>query len=136
MVKYINFLMGDVKRQSIFDQVLKRSSLEEMFQPQIAIDPGSVVEPEGQNRKDAMGLTFFIEDNFGQHFIGHSGSQNGFISHFYIRPDTRTAYIIAFNTHAMATDKDSSQDTRRLDREIKDHLFQRIFPLFVPRQGT
>ena len=136
MVKYINFLMGDVKRQPIFDQVLKPSSLEEMFQPQIAIDPGSVIEPEGQNRKDAMALTFFIEDNFGQHFIGHSGSQNGFISHFYIRPDTRTAYIIAFNTHAMSTDKDSSQDTRRLDREIKDHLFQRIFPLFVPRQGT
>ena len=136
MVKYLNFLTGDVKRQPIFDQVLKRSSLEEMFQPQIAIDPGSVVEPEGQNRKDAMGLTFFIEDNFGQHFIGHSGSQNGFISHFYISPDTRTAYIIAFNTHAMPTDKDSSQDTRRLDREIKDHLFQRIFPLLVPRQGT
>jgi len=136
MVKYINFLMGDVKRQSIFDQVLKRSSLEEMFQPQIAIDPGAVIEPEGQNRKDAMALTFFIEDNFGQRFIGHSGSQNGFISHFYIRPDTRTAYIIAFNTHAMPTDKDSSQDTRRLDREIKDHLFQTIFPLFVPRQGT
>jgi CubicO group peptidase (beta-lactamase class C family) len=136
MVKYINFLTGDVKRQPIFDEVLKRSSLEEMFQPQIAIDPGAVIEPEGQNRKDAMALTFFIEDNFGQHFIGHSGSQNGFISHFYIRPDTRTAYIVAFNTHAMPTDKDSSQDTRRLDREIKDHLFQRIFPLFVLRQGT
>ena len=83
-----------------------------------------------------MGLTFFIEDNFDQRFIGHSGSQNGFISHFYIRPDTRTAYIIAFNTHAMPTEKDSSRDTRRLDREIKDHLFQIIFPLFVPRQGT
>jgi CubicO group peptidase (beta-lactamase class C family) len=136
MVKYINFLTGDDKRQAIYDQVLKRSSLEEMFQPQIAIDPGSLVESGGQNRKDAMGLTFFIEDNFGQRFIGHSGSQNGFISHFYIRPNTRTAYVIAFNTHAMPTEKDSSQDTRRLDREIKDHLFQKIFPLFVPRQGT
>jgi CubicO group peptidase (beta-lactamase class C family) len=136
MVKYIDFLMGDVKRQPIYDQVLKRSSLEEMFQPQIAIDPGQIAEPEGQSRKDNMGLTFFIEDNFGQHFIGHSGSQNGFISHFYIRPDTRTAYIIAFNTHAMPTEKDSSQDTRRLDREVKDYLFQIIFPLFVPRQGT
>ena len=83
-----------------------------------------------------MGLTFFVEDNFGQHFIGHSGSQNGFISHFYIRPDTRMAYIIAFNTHAMSTEKDSSQDTRRLDREIKDYLFQKIIPLFVLRQGT
>jgi hypothetical protein len=107
-----------------------------MFQPQIAIDPGALQESEGKDRKDSMGLTFFIEDNFGQRFIGHSGSQNGFISHFYIRPDTRTAYIIAFNTHAMPTEKDSSRDTRRLDREIKDHLFQIIFPLFVPKQGT
>ncbi|HEY9435391.1 MAG TPA: serine hydrolase domain-containing protein [Blastocatellia bacterium] len=136
MVRYIGFLMGNDKKQDDYDLVLKRSSLEEMFQPQIAIDPGALQESEGKDRKDSMGLTFFIEDNFGQRFIGHSGSQNGFISHFYIRPDTRTAYIIAFNTHAMPTEKDSSRDTRRLDREIKDHLFQIIFPLFVPRQGT
>ncbi len=136
MVKYISFLTGDVRKQAIYDQVLKRASLEEMFQSQINIEPGAIVQPEGQNRKDAMGLTFFIEDNFGQRFIGHSGSQNGFISHFYLRPDTRTAYVIAFNTHAMPTEKDSSQDTRKLDREIKDYLFQKIFPLFTPKQGT
>lgn len=131
MVKYLNFLMGDVRRQSTYDQIVKRSSLEEMFQPQISAIPEAIQNPEGQNRKDAMGLTFFIEDNFGQHFIGHSGGQNGFISHFYLRPDTRTVYIIAFNTDATATEKDSSQDTRRLDREIKDYLFQNVFPLFV-----
>jgi CubicO group peptidase (beta-lactamase class C family) len=136
MVKYLTFLMGDLRRQAIYDQVLKRSSLEEMFQPQIAIESSAMVQPDGQNRKDSMGLTFFIEDNFGQHFIGHSGGQNGFISHFYIRPDTRTAYIIAFNTHATPTEKDSSRDTRRLDREIKDYLFQKIFPLFAARQGS
>jgi hypothetical protein len=136
MVRYIGFLMGDDKEDDDYDLVLKRSSLEEMFKPQIGIDPGTLIESEGQDRKDAMGLTFFIEDNFGQRFIGHSGSQNGFISHFYVRPDTRTAYIISFNTHASATEKDSSRDTRRLDREIKDHLFQTIFPLFVLKQGT
>lgn len=134
MVKYITFLTGDVRRQAIYDQVLKRSSLEEMFQPQISIASSEMVEPQGQNRKDSMGLSFFIEDNYGQHFIGHSGSQNGFIAHFYLRPDTRTAYIIAFNTHATATEKDSSQDTRRLDREIKDYLFQNVFPLFAVKK--
>ena len=81
-----------------------------------------------------MGLSFFIEDNFGQHFIGHSGSQNGFISHFYFRPDTRLAYVIAFNTHATATEKAKEQDTRRLDREIKDYLFQNIFPIFTVKK--
>ncbi len=136
MVRYINFLMGDLKRQAIYDQVLKRLSLEEMFQPQISIEPSAITQPEGQNRKDAMGLTFFIEDNFGQHFIGHSGGQNGFISHFYLRPDTHTAYIVAFNTHATPTEKDSSQDTRKLDREIKDYLFQKIFPLFAAKPGN
>jgi CubicO group peptidase (beta-lactamase class C family) len=136
MVKYLNFLLGDARRQMSYDGVLKRSSLEEMFQPQINIVSSQMIEPQGQARKDWIGLTFFIEDNFGQHFIGHSGSQNGFISHFYLRPDTRTAYIIAFNTQATPTDKDSSQDTRRLDREIKDYLFQNVFPLFaVKRQA-
>lgn len=134
MVKYLTFLTGDLRRQAAFDQVLKRSSLEEMFQPQLNIAPTDIVESHGQSRKDAMGLSFFIEDNYGQHFIGHSGSQNGFISHFYIRPDLRLAYIIAFNTHATAGEKAPEQDTRRLDREIKDYLFQNIFPQFSPKK--
>lgn len=134
MVKYITFLTGDGRRQLTYDQILKRSSLEEMFQPQISIAASEMVEPQGQNRKDSMGLTFFIEDNFGQHFIGHSGSQNGFILHFYFRPDTHTAYVIAFNTHATMSEKDAGQDTRRLDREIKDYLFQNVFPLFAAKR--
>lgn len=80
-----------------------------------------------------MGLAYFIEDNFGQHFIGHSGTQNGFLSHFYLRSDARTAYIVAFNTHAIPkdTEADTGQNTRTLDREIKDHLFKKIFPLLA-----
>jgi CubicO group peptidase (beta-lactamase class C family) len=127
MVKYLNFLMGDAKKQAVYEQILKRTSLQEMWQPQVKIEPTAT---DGKDRKDWLGLTFFIEDNFGQHFIGHSGGQNGFISHFYLRPDTRTAYLVAFNTHALPTEKDSGHNTRVLDREIKDYLFQNIFPLF------
>ncbi len=131
MVKYINFLMGDARKQTVYDQILKRSSLQEMFQPQLTIDPGAIPEQTGQSRKDSIGLTFFIEENFGMRFIGHSGSQNGFLSHFYLRPETRTAYIVAYNTHANATERDPTQDTRKLDREIKEYLFQKVFPLFA-----
>jgi CubicO group peptidase (beta-lactamase class C family) len=130
MVKYINFLMGDPKRQDTYDQILKRASLNEMFQPQLSIEHGGVPEQSGQNRKDSIGLTFFLEENYGMRFIGHSGSQNGFMSHFYIRPESRTAYLIAFNTTATADEKDQTRDTRRLDREIKDYLFQKIFTIF------
>lgn len=129
MIKYLNLLMGsrDAKQQAIYDAVLKRSSLEEMWQPQVKIEPAT---KDGENRKDAMGLTYFIEGNFGQHFIGHSGGQNGFISHFYLRPDSRTAYIVAFNTHALVkeSEPDTGQNTRTLDREIKEYLFKRVFP--------
>jgi CubicO group peptidase (beta-lactamase class C family) len=132
MAKYLNFLIGsrDKQQQAIYDGVLKRASLEEMWQPQIKIEPEA---KDGEGRRDAMGLTYFIEDNFGQHFIGHSGSQNGFIAHFYLRPDTRTAYIVAFNTHAIPQEgePDTGQNTRLLDREIKDFLFKNIFPLLA-----
>ena len=125
MAKYLNFLMGDSRKQAVYDGILKRSSLEEMWKPFIAIEPQA---NDGENRQDKMGLSFFIEDNFGQHFIGHSGGQNGFISHFYLCPESRTAYIVAFNTHALPTEKDSGHNTRVLDREIKDYLFKNIFP--------
>jgi CubicO group peptidase (beta-lactamase class C family) len=127
MVKYLNFLMGDAKKQPVYEQVLKRASLEEMWKPQVRIEPAAT---DGKERKDWIGLTYFIEDNYGQHFIGHSGSQNGFISHFYLRPDNRTAYIVAFNTTAIPTEKDAGHNTRVLDREIKEYLFEKIFPLF------
>jgi len=126
MVKYLGFLLGDPRRQAGYDEVLKRSSLEEMWRPQVGL-PGS---PDGRNHKDAMGLTFFIEDNYDQHFIGHSGGQNGFITHFYLQPDSRAGYIIAFNTHAIPTEQNKLQDTRALDRELKEYLFERVFPLF------
>jgi CubicO group peptidase (beta-lactamase class C family) len=127
MAKYLNFLMGDAKKQAIYDGVLKRASLEEMWQPQIKIEPQIT---DGENRRDAMGLTYFIEDNFGQHFIGHSGSQNGFILHFYLNPDARAAYLVAFNTHAIPSQKDTSKNSREADRVIKEYLFKNIFPLF------
>lgn len=133
MVKYINFLMGDPRRQEAYDQVLKRASLLEMFQPQLPIEAGGIPQQEGQNRKDSIGLTFFVEENFGMKFIGHSGGQNGFISHFYLRPESRTAYVIAFNTQATPTEKQPAQDTWKLDREVKDYLFQKIFTLFAAK---
>mgnify|MGYP000967015919 CR=1 FL=1 len=130
MVKYLNFLLGDPSKQDVYDGVLKRASLEEMWQPQLPITPEAMVTPDGKNRKNQIGLCYFIEDNFGQHFIGHSGGQNGFISHFYVRPDNRTAYVVAYNTHAIPTEKDKAQDTRQLDHEVKEWLFERVFPLF------
>lgn len=126
MVKYINFLMGDPKKQEVYDGVLRRSSLEEMFRPQVNLPE----IPDRRYEKNSMGLTYFIEDIYDQHFIGHSGGQNAFITHFYLKPEARAAYLVAYNTHATPTEKNPNQSTRLLDRQIKEYLFQNIFSLF------
>jgi len=125
MIKYLNFLLGDPKRQADYEVVLKRSSLEEMFKPIIEI----LGQPaNGKGRKDHMGLLFFIEDNFDQHFIGHSGTQNGFRTHFFINPATHSGYIVAFNTWTYGTTVDPEATTHRLDEEVKNYLFEKVFP--------
>lgn len=129
MAKYLKFLIGDAQRQAEYDVILKRSSLEEMFAPVIEV----LDEPkDGQNRKDHMGRSFFVEDNFGQRFIGHSGHQNAFSSHLYYKPTTHSAYIVAYNTYRSGSPAEVGA-TDRLDRELKEYLFEKVFPLF-PKQ--
>ncbi len=134
MAKYLQFLIGsrEAKQQEIHAGILQRKSLEEMWQPQIKIDPP---QNEAITRQDAMGLGFFIEDNFGQHLVGHSGNQNGFLAHFYVRPDIRAAYVVAFNTHVIPTEgeRDTGQNTRALDSEIKSYLCKNIFPVLTKK---
>ena len=121
-MKYLDFLMGNPAKQAIYDGILKRSSLEEMFQPRIGIGPEDFEKAyAGENRKDSMGLTFFVEDNFGRRFIGHSGGQNAFVTHFYYQPEARAAYIVGYNT--------TGPKTKALDVRIKEYLFRNIFPL-------
>ncbi len=123
MTKYIEFLLGNTPQSTDGDLVLKRASLEEMFQPQLRIAAHDPSSANGPDEKDSMGLSFFIRDDHGRKFIGHSGSQNGFISHFYLQPESRKAYIVAFNTDA----EGKNQDTRRFDAELRDYLFEHFF---------
>lgn len=128
MVRYVNFLIGDLKRQTVYDEILKRSSLEEMWQP--VADSTEAERFHGQNYSEEIGLTYFLEKNYGTNFVGHSGGQNGFTTHFYYHPATRTAYLIAFNTWTVPTKENPNLRTSVLDRTIKEYLFQNIFPLF------
>jgi CubicO group peptidase (beta-lactamase class C family) len=137
--KYLNFLMGDSKKQAVYDGILKRSSLEEMFKPILPIDYGTQSTspaPEAEVPEDFSGLLFFIEKHFGRTYIGHSGGQNGFVTHFYYLPETRTSYAVAYNTLATAKD-DKAADaptTKKLDNAIRTYLFTKIFPLLAAKK--
>jgi CubicO group peptidase (beta-lactamase class C family) len=90
MAKYLRFLLGGGG-----GLVLQRATLEEMWRPVIAVSdqPG----PEGQ--RASVGLGFFItEYPGGLRLIGHTGSQAGFRSFFWLDPEGGTAIIANFNT--------------------------------------
>ncbi len=89
---YIAFLAyatgGDREKQERFDAVLRRSSLEEMWQPQLPLDAGH----------GHIGYAFFLLDDIAPRVIGHTGGQGGFSSYFYINPQTGRGIVAAFNT--------------------------------------
>ena len=96
MAKYLAFLgAADLAGRTDYSVVLKRSSLEEMWTPQIRATNG-----EGVNGADSSAaLSFFVEKwNGDVELVGHSGDQNGFISHLYLHRPSRTAWAISMNT--------------------------------------
>lgn len=101
MAKYLNFLLGEAKKQAIYDGVLKRSSLEEMWQPQLKA-AGDYTQG-WMNDETSVGLSFFIDDIAGRRYVGHNGDQNGFKSYLSLCPRTRTASLLVFNTETRPT---------------------------------
>jgi len=123
-VQYMNFLLGDPKKQAAYDTVLKRSSLEEMWLPAIAQpgDPSSDV-------KSMMGLTFFIQERGGVRLIWHSGGQNAYASYFFIHPESGTGYVVAYNSvPEVRGPREESAYAR-----INDFVQTKLMPLFFQK---
>src|SRR5262245_18131638 len=97
MAKWLAFLIGaapDPATRSAWNGVLERSSLAEMFTPQIRAEDG-----EGGSGNDVQaGLSCFFERQGGTELVGHSGDQIGFISHLYLHVPSKAGYIVSFNT--------------------------------------
>jgi len=111
MARWLGFLIDGN------EGVLKRTSLEEMFTPQIRARNG-----EGGSGDDVQaGLSCFIERHHGVELVGHSGDQNGFISHLYIHRPTRGGYVVSFNTDASST-SDPRKATRAVDDDVRDAI--------------
>ena len=122
MAKYLAFLVGDARRPD-YDGILKRSSLEEMWKPQIRATDG-----EGATGNAAQaGLSFFLERHAGLDFVAHSGDQNGFISHLYVHRPTRTAYVASFNTDVSASKTTPARlTTKQVDAAVRDAIIREV----------
>jgi CubicO group peptidase (beta-lactamase class C family) len=118
MVKYLNFLIGAGDR-AIYEGVLKRTSLEEMWQPQL---PTTVDANGNSGFTTDIGLIYFLNRRDGRTFIGHGGDQNGFISYIDFEPATRQASVVVFNTNVIYPDGTPAEKdvVSRLRNEIKN----------------
>jgi CubicO group peptidase (beta-lactamase class C family) len=97
MVKYLNFLIGDLAgKNEIYEGVLRRASLEEMFRQTL---PAPLDANDNAGFTTGIGLNFFIDERGGEIYLGHGGDQNGFISYIEFNRKKRTASILVFNTN-------------------------------------
>jgi CubicO group peptidase (beta-lactamase class C family) len=109
MAKYLAFLLGDPGRRAEYDLVLARSSLDEMWRPQIAAG-----EDFSQGRMAPTtwsGLSFFVDRSDGIRIIGHNGDQNGFRAYLSLCPEQGLGTLLAFNTETRGVENDASNRT-------------------------
>ena len=113
MAKYLAFLIDGN------EAVLKHASLLEMATPQVAAKDG-----EGGSGSDVRaGLSCFIERHDGVELVGHSGDQNGFISHLYLHRPSRSGYVVSFNTDVTSTTP-SPLTTRAVDDDVRTAILR------------
>ena len=141
MVKYLRFLVGD-DRNPLYETVLKRSSLEEMWTGGVKIEePGpvpTVYTAAFGGAQPMMGLGFFVAQPQGHAYVFHDGDQAGFSSELMIDPAGHSAAILSVNTtdtgdlpaqdalHAQSnTDPDPRTDLRLALRAV---LVGTVFP--------
>lgn len=122
MVRYLNFLMGtgDAQQQAVYNDVLARTSLEEMWEARHEVaQRGPFLE--------SVALQFHTMEREGFRVVGHTGSQKAFRVFFYVDPLSRTGALAAFNTVGWGEEK---PDAEALRYDLRTQLFESVFPLF------
>ncbi|MGH8159761.1 MAG: serine hydrolase domain-containing protein [Rhodanobacter sp.] len=121
-VKYTNFLLG-LKDNGNYRAILSRKTLQEMWVPRYPTD-----DIEGVNFREQMAMPFFVIDfkRMGRttRYIGHTGSQAGYLAFFYIQPESRSAVIWVVNSRP----KDNYRPMVYAERI---NIFNTLFPPFI-----
>lgn len=119
LMTYVSFLTnatnGDAKKQAIYDVILSRKSLDEMW---TAVMPLNAAAPDD----GSMGLSFFLYKQGSERVIGHTGSQAGFRSYLYFNPRTKRAVISVFNTTSRTPLPGAAAALRELNQGVFRYL--------------
>jgi CubicO group peptidase (beta-lactamase class C family) len=117
LAAYAGFLTHATKNDTsltrLYENVLKQSSLKEMWQPVVRL-------PAGDDLGDAVGLSFFLFPSEGTPVVGHTGEQAGFRSFIYVNPQNGMAIIGALNTVDEARAEQSAAGWAKLTRQARE----------------
>ena len=120
MVKYLAFLSGGSANGAADPVVLSRKSLEEMWHSFLPIE-------EKDGIQERMGLSFFEWTRGNKRVIGHTGSQRGFRSFFYIEPTSGYGVIGVINTAPADEDaKDAHPAVETIWRGVRTRVFDSL----------
>jgi CubicO group peptidase (beta-lactamase class C family) len=113
LATYVAFLTdathGDTATQRLYEAVLRHATLTEMWRPRYETkEDGSSVE------SDSLGLSFFTVHRGQATFVGHTGSQAGFLAFLYINPTTGAGVVAAFNTASDFSESSRSSAFQRI----------------------
>jgi CubicO group peptidase (beta-lactamase class C family) len=122
MAKWLAFLIGGPGAPGEGGLILKRASIDEMFTPRVRAIDGE----GGSGQNVQAGLSCFIERHGDVDLVGHSGDQNGFISHLYIHRPSASGYIVSFNTD-VGSKRDAQHTTRAVDNDLRDVIIRELF---------
>ncbi len=119
LMTYAAFLTNaahdDPKLQHMYDLILSRTSLNEMWSQVVPLD---ALHPAN----GSMGLSFFLYTVGSERIIGHTGSQAGFRSFLYFNPRTARAVVAVYNTSSFASLPGAAMAERALNDAVKQYL--------------
>ena len=130
MARYLAFLAGGARDADLHGTVLRRSTLEEMWEERLEVPPAPDPSADGPTARprQAIGLVFFLLERGPLRLVGHTGDQRSFRSLFYLDPETGAAAIAVLNTDR-GTDADRP-DAGAILEGLRDDLVEGVFPLF------
>ncbi len=118
LATYTAFLTGATRGDSatarLYQTVLRRASLEEMWRQVVPVD-------RAEDLGEGVGLSFFLFSEGGG-LVGHTGEQAGFRSFLFFNPRTSSAVIAGFNTTNEARPEASAAGWAALKRTARGLL--------------
>lgn len=142
MLLYLRFLLGEsegntAQTMASYERILKRSSLEEMWQPILPVPPDEDF-PSRPGGKDEVAASFFLHTDHGVRLVGHPGWQNGFRSQLNFDPVHHRGYLVVYNTDAQDSlqngVQNTVQNTRTFNIDLRDYLIDHFFTM-PPAEG-